>query len=130
MECRNHAGTVAVDRCVGCAEPFCDHSLVEIKDQKYCASCKIVTVQQTPDVETGAIPCEEADSALKYAVIGIFCFGIILGPMAIAKAMKAKGQIAEDPSLTGAGKANAAIVLGSIVILLWLLGILRRVAAM
>ena len=72
-------------------------------------------------------PCTEAGEALKYAIVGIFCFGFILGPVAIFKALKARRMIAEDPHLDGSGKATAALIIGSLVILLWILGILARV---
>ena len=58
--------------------------------QMYCASCKSMAVSATPAYESATIPCKEADEALKYAIIGLFCFGIILGPMALIKATKAQ----------------------------------------
>lgn len=45
MECKNHPGTAAIDRCSGCAETFCFNCLVEIQGGKYCASCKWMLVQ-------------------------------------------------------------------------------------
>ena len=115
-------------RCAGCSEAFCSNCLVEVQGQKYCGSCKVMAVKAPPVVEQGAIPCKEAGEALKYAIVGIFCFGIILGPIAISKAAKAKKMIAENPRLTGAGKATAAQIIGAIVIVLWVLGIIARVA--
>lgn len=126
MKCSKHPNVDAVDRCAGCAESFCHNCLVEIRGQKYCADCKYMTVDKTKVLEEDLLPCKDADEALKYALFGIFCFGIILGPMAISKASKAKQQIALDPKLTGAGKANAAIVIGIIVVILWVLGIISR----
>jgi hypothetical protein len=74
---------------------------------------------------TGVI-VEDATAALRYAVLGFFCFGIVLGPMAISRAVKAKEQIRADPALGGKGRADAAIVLGSIATLFWLLSLLTR----
>jgi len=70
----------------------------------------------------------EAKEALKYAIIGIFCLGIILGPIAIWKGSSAKRQIAADPRLGGEGLATAAQVIGGIEILLFILGIFGRLA--
>jgi hypothetical protein len=129
MQCKNHPDIEALDRCVGCAEAFCENCLVAIKGQKHCADCKHMAVTRPPSIsEEGSIPCKEAAEALTYAILGIFCFGIILGPIAISKANKAKMKIAADPRLTGSGKATAATIIGVLVLVLWVLGMLARVA--
>lgn len=79
-------------------------------------------------VEEATLPCKEANEALTYAIIGIFCFGIILEPIALSKAMKAKKMIAANPRLTGSGKATAATIIGIVGLVLWVLGIIARVA--
>jgi hypothetical protein len=126
--CRNHADVPAIDRCAGCAEPFCGNCLVEVQGRKYCGSCKVMAVQGKPIMEAATIPCREAGSALTKAIIGIFVFGIILGPMAISQGLKAKKLIAADPRLTGSGKATAAITVGSVELVLWALGLMARFA--
>ena len=128
--CRNHPNIPAVDRCVGCAEPFCANCLVDIQGRKYCGQCKVMALQGQPMVEAATIPCKEADDALKYSIIGIFCFGIILEPIAISKALKAKKMMAMNPQLTGSGKANAALIIGIISLVLWVLGMIARVSNM
>jgi|SRR6266850_1162216 len=129
MECKNHPSVEAVDRCTGCAEPFCSDCLVEIRGQKYCGSCKVLAIQgQQIVVEEATIPCKEASEALKYAIISLFCFGIVLGPMAISKANKAKQMIALNPRLTGSGKATAAMIIGIVALVLWVIGIIARVS--
>ena len=128
IHCKNHPDVQATDRCKGCAETFCANCLVDIGGQKYCGSCKVLAVTGRPVVEQATIPCELANEALKYALIGILCFGIILGPMAISRALKAKKEIAADPQLTGEGKANAALIIGIIDLLFWVLGIIYRVS--
>lgn len=80
-------------------------------------------------VEEATLPCKEADDALKYAIIGLFCFGIILEPLAIIRALKAKKMIAANPRLTGSGKASAALIIGIIVFVLWVLGVIAQIAA-
>jgi uncharacterized Tic20 family protein len=78
----------------------------------------------------GTIPNDDATKALRYAIIGIFCFGMILGPMAISSALKAKKNIERDPRFDGAGKATAAFVIGIVSLVLWVLGLIARFATM
>jgi hypothetical protein len=73
-------------------------------------------------------PCKEAKDALTYAIIGIFCFGIILEPIAISKALKAKKLIAMNPNLSGSGKATAALIIAIVALVLWVLGLFVRIA--
>jgi hypothetical protein len=130
MQCKNHPETAAIERCTGCAEPFCGDCLVEIHGQKYCGSCKVLALKGEPVVEVEpTIPCKEANEALICAIVGIFCIGIILGPVAISKAAKARKMITADPRLQGAGKATAATIIGVLVIILWIIGIVSRVSS-
>ncbi len=73
--------------------------------------------------------CEAANRALKYAIIGLFCFGFILGPLAIKNALDAKKIIAMSPGMGGEGKATAALVIGIIDVVFFVLGILIRVSS-
>jgi Domain of unknown function (DUF4190) len=130
MQCRNHSALAAVDRCTGCAEPFCPDCLVEILGQKYCGDCKIMALKGTPlYLEEGTIPCPEASEALTFAIISLFCFGFITGPMAISKALKARSRMAQDSDLTGSGKATAAIIIGMLSSGFWLLAMLSGLAS-
>ena len=129
MNCTHHPEVAAAGTCAGCAEPFCWNCLVEIQGQKYCASCKVMTVAGSPPPDAGTIPCELASQALRYAIFGIFCFGIILEPVAIAKASKAKRLIQEDPRLSGSGKVTATYVIAIAVLILWVVGFLARVGS-
>ena len=130
MQCKNHADVTAVDRCAGCAEPFCPDCLVEVLGQKYCGSCKVMAVKGQPVLdEEPTVPCPLADEALKYAIISIFCFGIFLAPAALVKASNAKKLIAADPRLQGAGKVTAATVIAWCVLGLWILGIFAKAVA-
>src|SRR5260221_4098449 len=130
MDCKNHPGVAAVNRCAGCAEPFCGNCLVDVGGKLYCAACKSMAISGAPSLEYSSVtmPCKEADEALKYAIIGIFCFGIILEPIALVKASKAKKMIALNPRLAGSGKVTAAMIIAMVVMALWLLGIISRVA--
>ena len=127
MECKNHPEAAAVDRCAGCAEPFCGDCLVEMHGQKYCGSCKIMALKGQPIfLEEPTIPCAEANDALTCAIVGIFCFGIILGPIALYKASKARKMIAMNPRLQGSGKATTATIIASVALVLWILGMFSK----
>lgn len=85
-----------------------------------------MAVQGTPQVTDGNMTCEEAGKALTYAIIGIFCLGFIFGAMAIQKAVEARRLIREDPRLTGLAKANVALILGTMVIIIWVMNLVMR----
>ena len=127
MDCRNHPSVPAIDRCAGCAEPHCHNCLVEVGGQKYCEACKTLAVQgRTLVLEQATMPCKLASEALTTAIVSLFCFGMILGPVAIYKASKARKEIDADPQLTGWGKTNAAIFIGIVGLLLWLVALGSR----
>ena len=109
---------------VGAEKAFCPNCLVEIGGQNYCAACKAMAVKSQPVVEEATIPCKEAGEALTYAIIGIFCCGIILEPLALIKASKAKKMMSMNPRLTGSGKATAATIIGIVSLILWVLGMI------
>ncbi len=131
MECQNHVGAPASGRCVACGQPFCSVCLVEVGGQSYCAGCKTKALG-SPAVavaERGDIPCREADEALKYALIGIVCFGIVLEPYALSLALRARSFIAANPRYAGSsGKATAALVISIVMLVLWVFFVLERVA--
>lgn len=130
MQCKNHPEVEAVERCAGCAEPFCSDCLVEMHGQKYCGSCKVMALQGQPVVvEEATVPCKEANEALTYAIVGLFCFGIILEPIALSKASKAKKMIEMNPRLQGSGKVTAAYIIASIGLVLWVIGLIARFSA-
>jgi hypothetical protein len=111
-------------------EPFCPNDLVNIKGRRYCASCKVMALGSQPPVfESVTEVCKEANEALKYAIIGLFCFGIILEPIAISKALKAKKMMAANPNLTGSGRATVALIIAIIGLALWVIGLLSRMGA-
>lgn len=131
MPCKNHPEVESCARCSGCQESFCLNCLVEIEGKQYCGSCKVITIEgkAQPSIEISeTIECELANEALKYAIIGIFCFGIILEPIAISKALQAKKLIDADPRMTGSGKVTAAIIIGGIALAMWILGMIGKVA--
>ncbi|MCW3097631.1 MAG: Tetratricopeptide 2 repeat-containing protein [Chthonomonadaceae bacterium] len=71
---------------------------------------------------------KEANDALILAIVSIFCCGIILAPIALVKANAAKRIIAENPGMTGEGKAQAAMIISIIALILSVIGVFRIIA--
>jgi hypothetical protein len=109
VKCKNHQGIGAVDRCSECMGDFCADCLIEISGERYCRRCGAMMIQ-----EDTTIACKEASDALKFALVGVLIIGIVLEPIAIAKAVRAKKMINSDRRLTGSGKANAALAIAII----------------
>jgi hypothetical protein len=88
-----------------------------------------MVVKHPPVAGEGTVRNEQAGKALKYALIGIFCFGFILGPIAISKAFTAKREIKADPKLDGKGKVAAALMVGTIDIVQSVMYFFEKVAS-
>jgi hypothetical protein len=69
---------------------------------------------------------KDANSALTAGIVGIFLCGLVLGIVAIVYARRASAAIAQDPTLTGEGRATAGLVLGIIDVVGWAIVILLR----
>jgi len=124
MKCKNHLDTDAIGRCTGCQEAFCGNCLVEVDEKRYCGECKVMAVRETPVIidEENKESCEEAKLALRFALIGVFCLGFIMGPIAMIKATKARERFKEEPNLTGEGFAMAALITGMTESIFWFIG--------
>ena len=83
-----------------------------------------------PQVYADPGECALARQALIMSIIGLFCFGVVLGPMAISKAKSAKMIIAGTPGMRGEGMATAALILGTFDLVLWAVGLCLRFAFM
>lgn len=72
---------------------------------------------------------KDAKTALILGIVGLFCFGAILGIIAVIKANGVLSKIASTGvGAESRGTANAARILGIIDIVLWLIIIILRVA--
>lgn len=119
-----------MDRCTGCAEPFCGDCLVEIHGQKYCGACKVLAIKGDLDVEDEpTLPCKVANEALICAIAGMFICGIILSPLALVKAVEARKLIAADSRLQGSGKVTVAVIIAVIALIFAIINIISRVGA-
>lgn len=93
----------------------------------YCFRCHNLYPQPAYTGPKKTLP--EANDALKYALIGLLCFGFVLGPMAIVKGTSAKRQIAADPRYGGEGIATAAQIIGGVEVAFYVLYILAAIVA-
>ncbi|MGE0489191.1 MAG: hypothetical protein AB7S38_08255 [Vulcanimicrobiota bacterium] len=128
MQCSSHPEVEATTRCEGCGELFCHQCTTEVRGEKYCRACKHIPILGNPigalsDQSPGET-CQPAAEALKFAVIGMLCCGAIMGPLAVIKALEAKKLIENEPHYTGVGMANAALLVGGMETLIWLVGLL------
>lgn len=106
---------------------MCDHCKVQLGWNTVCFQCKDRVAQgmQGQGVAAGAqfgsqrtnlhrrVTSPEAKQALAFAIVGLFCFGLILGIVAIIKANDAKRRIRRYGH-AGEGLATAAFVIGII----------------
>ena len=130
MECRNHPATAAADRCAGCMEPFCPNCMDTVRGQKYCGSCKVISLGgKIPVFQSVVETCGEAKEALKFSIFGLICLGIVLEPIAITKALKARQLIKANPNLMGSGKATAALMISTAGLILWILAMIAKFGA-
>src|SRR5881394_4558745 len=123
VACQTHPTVAAVDRCAGCAEPFCANCLVELYGQHYCGSCKVMALKGQPMPEIGNVPCKEATTALTMSIISLFLLfcpiiGAILAGSSLAQAQMAAQLFNVDPRLTGKERMRAARIIAIIALIL------------
>jgi hypothetical protein len=125
VACQTHPTVAAVDRCAGCAEPFCGNCLVELYGAHYCGSCKVMALKGQPMPEIGNVPCKEATTALTMSIISLFLLfcplhliPAILAGASLAQAQKAAQLFNVDPRLIGKERMRAARIIGVIAIIL------------
>ena len=82
------------------------------------ADCKVMALEGQP-ADDAPISCREANEALIYAIVGLFCCGFVLAPLALHKANQAKKLIEANHHLQGSGKVTAAIAIAIIELILW-----------
>jgi len=128
IACQNHPTVAALDRCAGCAEPFCGNCMVELYGQRYCGSCKVMALKDQPVPDMGVYPCKEAQTAMVTAIVGMFLFGIILGPVALSQASKAAQIIKSNPQFTGGEKVLAARIIGTFALVFGILNCIYAIS--
>ena len=75
----------------------------------------------------GPSMAKEAKEAMIYSIVGIFCCGIILGPIGLFKGLNVQKQMEATGNFEGKGMATAAVVIGIIVTILHVLGLIFNV---
>ncbi len=129
MYCFHHTGTLATDRCRGCAELFCSDCLVEVGGVHYCDSCKCIAIDDPPVYHQAMGLSDEAKKAAGSAAfamtIGLFAciIGLPLAIAAISFGAKGMRETREDPRKTGFGLALGSILIGILVIALSVVGV-------
>ena len=108
-------------KCQFCANEIQDDAVV----CQFCGRSLTVPARQQDFNFQKAV--SDAGSALTMAIIGIFCFGIILEPIAIVKARGAKKVL--QPGDQNYGKAQAAEIIGWIFVALWALSLIGYIIA-
>jgi hypothetical protein len=81
-----------------------------------------------PGMMPGGGEAPGAKASMILAIVGFFCFGIIMGPIAIVKALGAKKAIQQNPALTGGGMATVGLILGIIDVVFNILGLIWNFA--
>ncbi len=139
--CGKYYHKLCQEQAAGCVSPECKGD--DLKSCPYCAEkikktavkCRFcgqildLDLKVTLEASQPKGEIKEANDALIFSIIGLFCFGVILGPIAIAKGTKALNIIKNEPGYTGKGKATAGVVIGIIDVIAWLVAILMRFSA-
>jgi hypothetical protein len=94
-----------------------------------CPGCRAIT---SPDglYHGPKINAPGAVKSLVLGIVGLFVCGVILGPLAISQANKAKQAMASDPRYGGEGLATAGTVLGIIAIVGFVVVMLTRMTTL
>lgn len=71
----------------------------------------------------GPSSAAEAKTAMICSIVGIFCCGIILGPIGLIKGLNAQKAMQASGNFEGKGMATAAVVCGIIAIVLFVVGV-------
>lgn len=105
--------------------PSCQAKIAVPAGGDAAAANVAVTEAAMPVTVSGTIRASGATSSLVCAILGFFCAGIILGPIAISQARGAIAQIGRDPRrYTGYGLAKAGLVIGWIDVIGWAISML------
>jgi hypothetical protein len=94
-----------------------------------CPACHAIT---SPDgiYHGPRINAPGAVASLVLGIVGLFVCQIVLGPLAIWQAGKARQAMAQDPSLGGEGLATAGKIMGIIDIVVFAFAVLYNVSRM
>jgi len=69
---------------------------------------------------------KEAQTAMILSIVGIFCCGIILGSIGLVKGNQAQKNMQASGNFEGQGMAKAAVIIGIIDVVLFVIGIILR----
>lgn len=126
MQCIHHADREATVRCTGCAEALCPDCQVSVAGAAYCQACKGMAVKHPPVLIARMELSPQAKTGVIVGLVGLLFFTVVCGVVAIVMGVKARKAIAEDPRMSGGGMAIAAICLGSIDMLFFVLNMMHK----
>jgi hypothetical protein len=128
MKCINHYDIDAVGVCVRCGKGLCIDCKRELGGKIHCQTCadEIFTQKTAPPVTS---PRPEAPGALVSLILSIVGFffwplGIVLGPIALHYANKAKAELRKHPEMGGGSMATAGFIIGIIATILGVIFVL------
>ena len=121
-KCQNYLHNKCWEEKGGCNQPGCKEETKACpmcgkgikKSALKCRYCGEYLDESIREKLTPKGKLKEASDSLSNALVGILCFGFILGPIAIHKGIKALNIIQKEPGYEGKGKAIAGIIIGSI----------------
>lgn len=126
MQCINHADRAAAARCAGCAEALCPDCLVTVAGASYCRSCKGMAAKKPPVLAGRMEMAAQAKGGVIIGLVGLILFTAVCGVVAIVLGVQARKAIAADPRVWGGGMAFAAICLGCIDLLFFVLSLANK----
>jgi hypothetical protein len=107
--------------------PSCRSAI--ILGAQICPVCRAIT---SPDglYHGPKINAPGAVASLVCGIIGLVFCQIVLGPIAIVQANKAKSAIASDPTLGGEGMATAGLVMGIVDLVFFVIVVIFQLGMM
>ncbi len=128
MKCINHLNADAVGTCIRCGKGLCIDCKRELGGKIHCQSCAdgIFTQQTVPSVTAPRPEAPGALLALILSIVGFFFspLAIVLGPIALYYANKAKAELRKHPEMGGSSMATAGFIIGIVDIVLGIFVIL------
>jgi hypothetical protein len=82
-----------------------------------------------PGAMGGPSAAKDAQTAMICSIVGLVCFGIILGPIGLIKGLNAKKKMAATGNFEGQGMATAAIIIGIIDIVFFIIFVAVRLGS-
>ena len=121
-ECLNHPGTVATNECARCGARVCDNCIVNLADEKICASCKpdrLVEITTGNCAQSAVEGNSRPDPEMQILWAAVVSIVVPLGGFypIIHYFMYRKESFPATPDI----KANIALILSVVTVIAWIL---------